>query len=140
MNLNKAELIGNLIGDPIAKKLPSEQSVVRFRLATTTAMRNAKTKAVQQKPEFHEILAWGKLADVSDKYLKKGDRVYIDGRLTNRSWQDKSGGKHSRTEIVMQNLIMLGGKKKKEETEQTNDDVIVEEIPMYQSPPADSHD
>jgi single-strand DNA-binding protein len=138
MNLNKAELIGNLVGDPAAKKLPSGKSVVRFRLATT--WKNGKTEASRLLTEYHEIIAFGKLADVAAKYLKKGDKVYVDGRLTNRSWQDKAGGKNSRSEIVMNNLIMLGGNKKKAEPEKTNDDVIVEEIPMYQNPPDDFHD
>lgn len=126
MNLNKAELIGNLVGDPVAKKLPSGQSVVRFRLATTTAMKDARTKAVHQKPEYHQILAFGKLADVSARYLKKGDRVYVDGRLTSSNWQDKSGVKHQKTEIVLNNLIMLGSKKRNADSEKTNDDVIAE--------------
>jgi len=128
MNLNKAELIGNLVGDPDAKKLPAGQSVVHFRLATNTAWKNAKTKEVHQKAEYHQIIAFGKLGDVAAKYLKKGDKVYIDGRLTSRSWQGKDGAKHARTEIVAQNLIMLGGNEKKPEPEKTNDDVVVEEI------------
>lgn len=124
MNLNKAELIGNLVGDPVAKTLPSGKSLVRFRLATNTGWKSAKSKA-QPTPEYHEIIAFGKLADVAAKYLKKGDKVYVDGRLTNRSWQAKDGAKHSRTEIVVANLIMLGNRKKSEET---NDDVVVEEV------------
>jgi single-strand DNA-binding protein len=139
MNLNKAELIGNLVGDPAAKKLPSGQSLVRFRLATNSDWKSAKSKEAQQRAEYHELIAFGKLADVAAKYLKKGDKVYVDGRLTTNSWQGKDGAKHSRTEIVLQNLIMLGSGKKAEE-EKTNDDVIVEGIPMYQNPPADFHD
>ncbi len=125
MNLNKAELIGNLVGDPAANKLPSGKPVARFRLATS--WKNGKTEQSRLLTEYHEIIAFGKLADVAAKYLKKGDKVYVDGRLTNRSWQDKTGGKHSRTEIVMQNLIMLGGKKKAE-PETVNDDVVVKEV------------
>lgn len=127
MNLNKAELIGNLVGDPAAKKLPSGRSLVRFRLATNAVWKDAKTKVMQRKAEYHEIVAHGKLADVAVKYLKKGDKVYVDGRLTSYSWKGKDGDSHSRTDIVMQNLIMLGGRKKAE-TEATNDDVVVEEV------------
>lgn len=128
MNLNKAELIGNLVGDPAAKKLPSGKSVVRFRLATNTPWVGARHKDARDFVDYHEIIAFGKLADVAAKYLKKGDKVYVDGRLTSRSWQGKDGAKHNRTEIVLQNIIMLGGNKKQPQVAETNEDVVVEEV------------
>ena len=133
MNLNKAELIGNMAIDPIVKSLPSGQSVAYFRVATNYSWRDAKTKTQQKNTEFHSVIAWGKLGDVVGKYLKKGDKVYIEGRLHNRSWEDKDKVKRDRTEIVAQNLIMLGGAKKKS-AEQANDEVVVEEIDINKVP------
>ncbi len=132
MNLNKAELIGNLVVDPTVKSLPSGQSIASFRLATNYTWRDAKTKEKKESAEFHSVVAWGRLADVIQKYLKKGDKVYLDGRLRNRNWEGKDGKKHYVTEIVAQNLIMLGGAKRKSdaETKKVNDEVIVEEVDL----------
>jgi len=132
MNLNKAELIGNLVADPIVKALPSGQSVATFRMATSYSWKDSKTKEKKKNTEYHPIIAWGKLGDVVGKYLKKGDKAYIDGRLRTRSWDGKDGAKHNRTEIIAQNMIMLGGAKTKpeKETEKANDEVVVEEVSM----------
>ena len=123
MNLNKAELIGNLAADPVASKLKNGGEVVNFTVVTSRQVQTGpgeKRKDVQ----FHAVSAFGQLGKVVVKYLKKGDRVYVDGRLEIKQWQDKNGGKHSRAGIVANNLIMLGGAK----PEKTNDEVIVEEI------------
>ncbi len=132
MNLNKAELIGNLVADPAVKALPSGQSVAVFRVATSYAWRDSKTKEKKENTEFHPIIAWGKLGEVVGKYLKKGDRVFIEGRLRTRNWDGKDGIKRSKTEIIAQNLIMLGGAKAKPESEATkvNDEVVVEEVSL----------
>ncbi|MFA6097935.1 MAG: single-stranded DNA-binding protein [Patescibacteria group bacterium] len=132
MNLNKAELIGNLVADPIVKSLPSGQSIANFRMATSHIWRDVKTKEKKESTEYHPIIAWGKLGGVVEKYLKKGDKVYIDGRLHSRTWAGKDGAKHTVTEIVAQNLIMLGGAKRKSEQDnkKVNDEVVVEEIDM----------
>lgn len=139
MHLNKAELIGNMVADPIQKTLPSGQNVARFRLATNYSWTDVKTKQKQKSVEFHPIIAWGKLGGVVGKYLKKGDKVYIDGRLHTRQWQDKEGIKHSRTEIIAQNMIMLGGARGKTEkdADKMNDEVIVEEIDPSKVPAED---
>ena len=136
MNLNKAELIGNLVADPIVRSLPSGQSVASFRIATSYRWRDAKTKERQENTEFHPLIAWGRLGDVVGKYLKKGDRVYVDGRLHTRSWEGKDGIKRNRTEIITQNLIMLGGAKKKPggDTQKVNDEVVIEEIDIDKVP------
>jgi len=136
MNLNKAELIGNLVIDPVVRSLPSGQSVARFRLATNYRWTDVKTKERQESVEFHPIIAWGRLGNVVGKYLKKGDKVYIDGRLHTRTWQGKDGIKHNQTEIIAQNLIMLGGAKAKSEkdADKVNDEVVVEEIDASKVP------
>jgi len=130
MNLNKAELIGRLTADPDIKALPSGQSVAQFRMATNYRWQDPKSKEKKENTEFHSIIAWGKLGNVVGKYLKKGDKVYLDGRLHTRSWKGKEGVKRSTTEIVAQNLIMLGGSKAKSDdsVKKVNDEVVVEEI------------
>lgn len=136
MNLNKAQLIGNLTANPEIRTLPSGQSVASFSLATSHSWKDNKTKETQKNTEYHPIIAWGRLGDVVAKYLKKGDKVYIDGRLHLRSWQGKDGVKRNRTEIITQNLIMLGGAKKKAdpETQKVNDEIVVEEIDVDKVP------
>jgi len=136
MNLNKAELIGNLVADPIIKALPSGQSIAYFRLATNYTWRDAKTKEKKENTEYHSVIAWGRLGNVVGKYLKKGDKVYLDGRLHTRSWNGKEGVKKSVTEIVAQNLIMLGGARSKsdKDTKKVNDEVVVEEIDVNKVP------
>lgn len=126
MNLNKIQLIGNLVGDPVAKKLPSGRSVAQFRLVTKTNSTGPRADLVLDKTEYHQIVTFGRLADVAAKYLKKGDRAYLDGQLTTREWRDESGTKRSRTEIVTQNLIMLGGGRRSGR-EKRNDDVVTGE-------------
>jgi len=132
MNLNKAELIGNLAVKPEVKTLPSGQTVASFRMATNHTWKDAKTKQTKRNTEYHSVTAWGRLGEIVGKYLKKGDKVYIDGRLQTRNWEDDKKVKHYKTEIIANNLIMLGGAKKKEEedVEKVNDEVVVEEVDM----------
>lgn len=89
MNLNKAELIGNLTADPVVKALPSGSTVATFSLATRYDWKDSKTKEPKHNVEFHSVVAHGRLANVVGKYLKKGDKVYVDGRLNTRQWQGK---------------------------------------------------
>lgn len=130
MNLNKTELIGNLAVTPEVKTLPSGQIVASFRMATNHSWKDFKTKKKFSNTEFHSIVAWGKLGEIVGQYLKKGDKVYIEGRLQTRNWEDDKKIKHYKTEIIANNLIMLGGAKKKEDQEisKINDEVVVEEI------------
>ena len=131
MNLNKAELIGNLVADPVAKALPSGQTVASFSVATQHVWNDRKTKKQKNDVEYHPVVAWGKLGDVVAKYLKKGDKVYVDGRLKTTSTQENGKFRRYRTEVIASNLIMLGGGKK-ESAEKTNDEVVVEEIDIPQ--------
>ena len=101
-----------------------------FRMATNHAWRDRKTKKLQESAEFHQIIAWGKLAGIVNKYLKKGSKVYLEGRLATRSWQEESGAKRYMTEIIASNLIMLGHRQKQENQpeELANEDISVEEV------------
>lgn len=109
MNINKVILIGNLASDPELRTTPSGQQVCSFRLATNRFWEDKNTGQKQSKTEFHTVVAWGKLADIAARYLAKGNMAFVEGRLETRSWQDASGTKHFRTEVIAQNL-QLGPK------------------------------
>lgn len=102
MYLNKAMVYGNLTRDPEVKALPSGMSVCSFSLATNRVYNDRDGKK-QEQTEYHNIVAFGKLADILGKYLKKGRPVYIEGRMTTRSWE-KDGQKHYRTEVIADNF------------------------------------
>ena len=105
-SVNKVILIGNLTRDPETRQTPNGQSVTTFGLATN---REWSTRDGQRhtSSEFHEVVAWSKLADICGKYLKKGKLVYIEGYLKTRSWDTPEGIKKFKTEIVIQDMIML---------------------------------
>lgn len=129
MDLNKVNLLGNLTQDPELKNLPSGQSVTAFNLATNYVWYDARSKEKKSRADFHKIVAWGHLADIVTTYLKKGSKIYVEGRLQNRSWDDKEGKKHYATEIIASDLIMLGGSKKESLGDETaKEDIEVEEI------------
>lgn len=106
MSLNKVMLIGNLTRDPETRTTPSGQMVASFAVATNRVWTNPSGEK-QEKAEFHNIVAWGKLADIVSKYLARGRRVYVEGRLQTRDWQGQDGIKRYRTEVVADNVIML---------------------------------
>ncbi|MDP2684795.1 MAG: single-stranded DNA-binding protein [bacterium] len=107
MNLNKVMLIGNVTQDPELKKIPTGQSVVSFGVATNRQWNDKESGEKRKQVEFHNIVAWGKLAEIVGQYVKKGSKIYIEGRLQTRSWDDQSGVKKYKTEIVAENMIML---------------------------------
>lgn len=99
-------LIGNLTRDPEVKTTPSGQNVANFSVATNRVWTNPQGQK-QEAVEFHNIVAWGKLAEICGQYLGKGRKVYVEGRLQTRDWQGQDGVKRYRTEIVAENMIML---------------------------------
>ncbi|MDA3839616.1 MAG: single-stranded DNA-binding protein [Patescibacteria group bacterium] len=109
MNLNKAMVIGNLVRDPEVKTTPSGQSVASFSIATNFVWTDQSGQK-QEKAEFHNIVAWRRLAEICGQYLKKGSKIYIEGRLQTRDWVGQDGIKRYRTEIVAENMIMLDSK------------------------------
>ena len=109
MNLNKAMIIGNVTRDPELKSTPSGQNVASFSVATNLVWTD-QSGTQQKKVEFHNIIAWRKLAEICSKYLKKGSKVYIEGRLQTTDWTGNDGVKRYRTEIVADNMIMLDSK------------------------------
>ncbi len=111
MDLNKVMFIGNIVNDPEMRTTPNGQNVANFRVATNRRWKNQSTGELQEEAQFHNIVAWGKLAEIVSQYMNKGMRVYIEGRLTHRSWDDQqSGQKKYFTEVVAENAIMLDRK------------------------------
>ncbi|MFH2105135.1 MAG: single-stranded DNA-binding protein [Parcubacteria group bacterium] len=108
MDLNKATIIGRLTQDPEVKTTPNGQSVASFGVATNLTWKDQQGQK-QERVEFHNVVAWRKLAEICGQYLQKGKQVYIEGRLQTRQWEGQDGVKRNRTEIVADNMIMLGG-------------------------------
>ena len=108
MDLNKAMIIGRLTKDPEARVTTQGQNISSFSVATNMVWTDQSGQR-QEKTEFHNIVAWRKLAEICNQYLKKAKRVYIEGRIQTRSWQDQNGTTKYRTEIVADNVIMLDG-------------------------------
>jgi single-strand DNA-binding protein len=106
MNLNRAMIIGNLTRDPEVRTTPSGQQVANFGVATNHTWTDSAGQK-QEKTEFHNIVAWGKLADICGQFLAKGRKVYVEGRIQTREWEGQDGVKRFRTEIVTENMIML---------------------------------
>jgi single-strand DNA-binding protein len=101
-------LIGNLTRDPEMRKTTGGQSVTSFSMATNRAYTD-KAGNKKEEADFHNVVAWGRLAEICAQYLTKGKKVYVDGRIQTRDWEGQDGVKKYRTEIVIENMIMLGG-------------------------------
>ena len=106
MDLNKVMLIGRVIKKPEMRSTPSGQNVSTFSVVTNR-MWTDKNGQKQEKAEFHNIVAWGRSADIANQYLDKGKKIYVEGRLQTRDWEGQDGVKRYRTEIVAENFIML---------------------------------
>ena len=109
MSLNRAQIIGNLTRDPELRQIPGGQTVATFSVATNFTWTDANGQR-QEKVEFHNIVAWRKLAEIVAQFLKKGSKVFVEGRLQTREWEGEDGVKRYRTEIVADNVIMLDRK------------------------------
>ena len=109
-SVNKVILIGNLGKDPELKYLPSGRAVANFSIATSENWKD-KDGNRQEKTEWHNIVLWGRTAEVAKEYLSKGSSVYIEGRLQTRSWDDKDGNKRYTTEIVGDRMQFLGSRR-----------------------------
>lgn len=106
---NKVQLIGNLGNAPEVRTTESGKKLVKFSIATNESYRNAKGEKVTET-QWHNIIAWGKVADIAEKYLTKGTEVAIEGKLMNNNYTDKDGNKKYSTEIQVHELLLLGSK------------------------------
>ncbi len=104
MNLNKTILVGRLTRDPEMRSTSSGQSVCNFGVATNRVWNDKASGQKKEETEYHNIVLWSRLAEIASQYLTKGSMVLIEGRLQTRSWEDSSGNKRSRTEVVAQSM------------------------------------
>ncbi len=107
ISLNKTMLIGNATKDPELRYTPSGQGVCNFSIATNRRFKNAQGD-LQEETQFHDLVAWGKLAEIITQIVKKGNKIYAEGRLQTRQWDAPDGTKRSRTEIVMEQFVPSG--------------------------------
>jgi single-strand DNA-binding protein len=108
--VNKVILIGNLGADPETRAMPSGTTVANLRVATSESWRDKQTGEQQERTEWHRVAFFGRLAEVAGEYLRKGSQVYIEGSLRTRKWQDKQGNERYSTEIIGNDLQMLGAR------------------------------
>ncbi|MEL7537207.1 MAG: single-stranded DNA-binding protein [Pseudomonadota bacterium] len=108
--INKVILIGNLGQDPESRTMPSGSMVTNLRLATAEQWKDKQSGERQERTEWHSVAMFGRLAEIAAEYLRKGSQVYIEGRLQTRKWQDKQGNDRYTTEIVANEMQMLGGR------------------------------
>jgi single-strand DNA-binding protein len=108
--INKVILIGNLGADPETRAMPSGTTVANLRIATSESWRDKQSGEQQERTEWHRVALFGRLAEIAGEYLRKGSQVYIEGSLRTRKWQDKQGNDRYSTEIIGNELQMLGGR------------------------------
>lgn len=132
MDLNRVMLIGNTTRAPELKVTTTAQNVCTFGIATNQTWTDAQGQK-QQRAEFHNIVAWGKLAEICNQYIEKGMKIYVEGRLQTREWE-KDGIKRSRTEIVADNMILLERKRANAPQETT---ASTEQPPAPEASPQD---
>nr|MDD3720777.1 single-stranded DNA-binding protein [Candidatus Gracilibacteria bacterium] len=106
MDLNKAQIIGRMTSDIELRTTPNGQNVTSFSVATNRSWVDGSGMK-QEQAEFHNVVLWGKLAEIASQYLQKGKRVFIEGRLQTRAWDAQDGSKRYKTEIIGENMIML---------------------------------
>lgn len=109
MSVNKAILVGNLGSDPEVRYTAGGNAVTTFNIATNERWTDKNTGEKQERTEWHRIVAWGRLAEICGEYLSKGRQIFIEGRIQTRTWEDRDGNKRYTTEIVANNMVMLGG-------------------------------
>lgn len=109
-SLNRVQLIGNLTRDPELRYTPNGNAVCSFSLATNRSW-TTDTGEKREESEFHRIVAWNKLAELCSQFLTKGRKVYVEGRLSTRSWQGQDGAQRSTTEVVIDDMILLDNKR-----------------------------
>jgi single-strand DNA-binding protein len=108
--VNKVILVGNLGADPETRAMPSGMTVANLRIATSESWRDKQSGEQQERTEWHRVALFGRLGEIAAEYLKKGSQVYIEGSLRTRKWQDKQGNERYSTEIVANDMQMLGGR------------------------------
>lgn len=127
-SLNRATIIGNATRDPEMRYTPNGQAVCSFGVATNRRWTDKNTGEAQEQVEFHDVVAWGKLAENISQMVKKGAPVYVEGRLQTHQWEGQDGAKRQRTEIIASNIIVLGRRGEGSPREATSEENPMEEI------------
>jgi len=129
-SLNRVTLIGYLGKDPEVKGLPSGTTVANFSIATSEKWQDQKSGTWQEKTEWHNIVAFGKVAEICGEYFQKGNLVYLEGKIQTRSWEDRNGGKRQTTSIVVNIIKNLSGKPKANNDEGVPPGDNLDEVPF----------
>jgi single-strand DNA-binding protein len=108
--VNKVILVGNLGADPETRSMPSGTTVTNIRIATSESWKDKASGAQQERTEWHSVALFGRLGEIAAEYLRKGSQVFVEGKLRTRKWQDKTGNDRFTTEIIADNMQMLGGR------------------------------
>ncbi len=108
--INKVILVGNLGSDPETRYMPSGGAVTNLSIATSDSWKDKQTGEQKERTEWHKVAMFGRLAEIAAEYLRKGSQVYVEGRLQTRKWQDRDGNDRYTTEIVANEMQMLGGR------------------------------
>ena len=108
--INKVILVGNLGADPETRYMPSGGAVTNIRIATSESWKDKQTGDQQERTEWHSVAFFGRLAEIAGEYLRKGSQVYVEGKLRTRKWQDKSGNDRYTTEVIANEMQMLGSR------------------------------
>ena len=106
--INKVIIVGNLGADPDSRAMPSGNAVTNIRVATSESWNDRETGEKQEKTEWHRVVFFNRLAEIAAQYLKKGSQVYVEGKLQTRKWEDKEGNERWTTEVVANQMQMLG--------------------------------
>ena len=106
--VNKVILVGNLGADPETRSMPSGMTVTNIRIATSESWKDKSSGAQQERTEWHSVALFGRLGEIASEYLRKGSQVFVEGKLRTRKWQDKQGNDRFTTEIIADNMQMLG--------------------------------
>lgn len=127
-SLNRATLIGNVGQDPESRAFANGDSITSFSLATSESWKDKNTGEAKEATEWHRCVAYRRLAEVVSEYVRKGDKLFVEGKIKTRKWTDKEGNDRYSTEISVDNLIMLGGK-----TDQSNQQQRPQQRPQQHS-------
>jgi len=133
--INKVTLVGNLGRDPEMRYTQSGTAVANFTVATSEKWKDKNSGEMQERTEWHRIVVWGKLGEICGQYLSKGRQVYIEGRLQTREWEDKDGNKRYTTEVVANEMKMLGTKDSRESTNTFKPSESSSQVPDYSPQP-----
>lgn len=133
--VNKAIILGNLGSDPETRYLPNGGAVTNINVATSESWKDKQTGQKQERTEWHKIVFFGKLAEIAGEYLRKGSKVYVEGSIRTRKWQDKEGQDRYTTEIVASEMQMLDSKgssatSKAEEATPAASDSVLDDVPF----------